>query len=127
MILLFFASLFLTFIILRICIHIFDHPGEDKSDVNTPTKILSRKLGINVNHIHIGIMFLVILFPIILMRGFTNFNIILLGINTSFILDHLPFFTFIKKEIYFNPKGIFISLLSHTIFAIILFVIYFKV
>ena len=116
---LFIFVLILTFVLVRISTSIWDHPGSDKSDVHTPTKLLSRALGIEIHHQHLGLIFIIIAGILIFLSKSNYFNTILLSAGCSLVLDQLPFLLFYRKThniLYFKPLGIFLSFLSHLAF-----------
>jgi hypothetical protein len=122
--LLFITIFILTFLLVRTGTYIFDHPGTDKSDVHTPTKIVSKLLGVDIHHWHLGILIIIFTtFPSKIF-SFNNLHIVSLAIGTSLFLDQAPFLFMNKMEcdkIYFTIKGFSIALIAHLIVILIFY------
>lgn len=114
--------LFATFLMVRVSVYfLMDSQGynEDQDKNNESSKTITAFLrdvfGVDVHHIHLGILLLVITIPLILL-GFVNFgSLIIVGIGASLTLDQIfPLFGFGN---YFGLPMILSATLSHLIFA----------
>ena len=91
MIILFFIlALFVTFVVTRTFAHKFHdmkNYGTKKERSNTITGILREKTNYDWHHFHLGIIILLIVIPIILLKGLGNIGAIFLAIGISLFID----------------------------------------
>jgi hypothetical protein len=117
---LFIASLIITFIFVRTTSHFF----HDKINYNTPhdmtrtfTGWLRKKTGFDIHHIHLGFILVIFVLAYLLFNGIDNIVEIALGISVSLIADQI--FPLFGMGNYFSKKMIFVAIILHIIIILI--------
>jgi hypothetical protein len=88
----------------------------------TITYFIRKKTKRNIHHIHIGLLFAITAFLLILLKGINNPLLFFAALGLSFIADEI----FItgnlgnSQDKYFTKKGFFLSILSHLVIGIIM-------
>ena len=120
-IILFASSLFLTFFITRVLaykLHDRENYGTAREKSKTLTGFLRKRTGWDIHHLHFGILFLLILIPLILFYSLNSILIIFLAISLSLFLDQaVPWVA--NEESYFSRKNLAVSAVAHIIVALI--------
>ena len=117
----FIIFLFMTFIISRLGAYtLHDHEGykikNEKS--KTLTGIVRRKSGLDIHHIHFGIIILLLVIPFVLIKGVHLISTILLSVGISLFIDQIVPYIF-KKTDYFSFRDFLVSLFLHIFVALI--------
>ncbi len=121
MILAFINTLFLTFLVTRLCAHLLHDQknyGTKKDSSKTLTHYIRKTTKKDIHHIHIGILLILIIIPLLIVHGITTKNILSLAVALSLIIDQIvPFIN--RKSDYFDKSNILIALLLHIVVALI--------
>lgn len=132
MILVFTISLFLTLIMVRLNAHLFHDfkaydekrwRGKNKDKSKTITGLIRRKIGLDIHHIHLGIIWLIIVIPLILIYKMNNILAVFFAIGLSLVADQIIPYLFIKEN-YFSRKNLAVSILLHLLIVLVFIWVY---
>ena len=126
MILYFIIPLFLTFLIIRILAYSF-HDFENYATKNEKSKTftgwLRIKTGFDWHHFYFGILILLITLSFILLFGLIKFNVVLLAVGISMVVDQIvPIIN--RKANYFSFKNLLMSFIFHIVVVGIFLIMY---
>jgi len=85
----------------------------------TVTRKIRKKTGLNVHHLHIGIMIIISCLLLLAFKGFSNLILYCGAVGLSLTADEIFIWKNIEEK-YFTKKGLWYSITAHIVIGIII-------